>query len=355
MKTLSGGIVLVSLIAGWGASSAGETRRPAQAYLARTFGLAAAELDDLDRGRAIARSLETSSGREIATLGAIRIRIPAVFYADSLRAITTFKRGAAVLQIGTFGTPARGDDVAGLTLEADDVDSLRRCRAGDCDLQLSSEAIARFQRSVPWRTVAAAAAANDVMRDVLVDLVNRYRLSGDAGLLPYADRTDRPSVSDEFRSMIASPPAVLRQFPTLLQHLMEFQAGSGQAGDVDDVIYWSKERVGPAIITSVTHLAIARLGADAPVAYAAASKQIYGSQYFDTSLGVTAIVDDTGPDGAASIILYVNRSRLDALGGFFGGLKRAIVRARSRAAMSTSLQAVRQRLERSLGDGSTLQ
>jgi hypothetical protein len=43
---------------------------------------------------------------------------------------------------------------------------------------------------------------------------------------------------------------------------------------------------------------------------------------------------------------HVNRPRLDALGGFWGGLKRAIVRSRARSAIGSSLIEARDLVER---------
>lgn len=47
-----------------------------------------------------------------------------------------------------------------------------------------------------------------------------------------------------------------------------------------------------------------------------------------------------------SYLVYVNRSRIDALAGFWGGLKRALVRSRARSGMSDSLVLARDRVER---------
>jgi hypothetical protein len=210
-------------------------------------------------------------------------------------------------------------------------------------VQLSAEALERFQRDVPWASTDASAAADRTLRQVLVELVNRYRENGDGALMTYVD-SDRPlSLSNEFRSMVASRPAILERFPNLYQHLLEFP---GRPTDgIEDIVYWSKEKMGPAVIISVTHLSLTRLVGGPEGAYAAASKQIYGSHYFDSSLGITVLLNLPG-SRPGMIMAYVNRSRLDALGGFFGGLKRTIVRSRTRSAMGDSLLEARDLVER---------
>jgi len=107
----------------------------------------------------------------------------------------------------------------------------------------------------------------------------------------------------------------------------------------------SKERMGPAVVVSVTHLALARVDGVPPLAYAAASKQIYSSHYFDASLGITILLrDEARPESA--YLVYANRSRIAALAGWLGGLKRAVVRARTRSATATTLVDARDRVER---------
>ena len=283
-------------------------------------------------------------GREVATLGVIEIGSPPTFYVDQLRNIVEFKRHEAVLQIGTFSTPARIEDVASLTLERGDVEALRGCRPRDCDVQLSGEAIDRFRNRVNWRVADAAEQANRVMRELLAELANAYREHGDAGLMSYEDTSRTLSVAQEFRAMIAARPAVLERFPALYRHVTQFPRSS--VGDVDDVIYWSKEKLGPKVIVTVTHLAIVRLDDSAPATYGVASKQIYATHYFDSSLGLTLLLNEDASPSAPTYMVYVNRSRLDALGGFFGGLKRAVVRSRTRSATEASLVEARNIVER---------
>ena len=341
----------VMLCALMGASAAGVTRPPAgtsaavRAFLADNFGLDAGAIRALDSRHPIARSLDTTDDREIATLGVIRIDVPPAFYAAHLRDIVGFKRNEAVLQIGAFGTPARPSDLAGLTLERSDVDQLADCRPGSCKVQLSDDAIRRFASEVPWHTPGAESAANRLMRDVLAGMVNHYRESGDRALMVYADGDKPLSLSDEFRRMIASRPAVLDRFPPLARHLAGYP---GDAGDgVDDILYWSKEKVGPRVVVSVTHLAIAPLTGAGPAAFAVASKQLYGTHYFDASLGVTVLLADQSAGAGTTCLVYVNRSRIDALGGLFGGLKRVIVRSHARSTMAESLMDARDRVEAS--------
>ena len=212
-------------------------------FLTGMFPLRVDELKALTEYRPVSRTLETVDAREIAILGAIRIRVPAPFYIDRLRDIVQFKTSKSVLQIGRFRLPAHFDDVRELILEDADVAGLGSCRPGSCSVQLSRDAMQRFQQESPWRASDPVAATSRVMQTVLVDMVNAYRESGDGTLMTYADARVPVSVAGEFRAMITAPPAMLARFPSLHQHLLHFPRTV--PGDVEDVVYWSREQLGP--------------------------------------------------------------------------------------------------------------
>jgi hypothetical protein len=335
------GVALAVLLLS-GVVLAGTAAQPEETleFLRTHFRFSASELRELAQGRAPVRALDTTDGREIAIAGAVRVPLSPAEYIRQLRDIVEFKRHEAVKQIGTFNLPPRVSDLAGLTLDRDHLDDLRKCRVGDCDVQLSRASIDRLGSEINWSTPTAAAEANRVFREILTDQVARYLDAGDSALMTYENDHAPLVVADEFRAMVDAPPALLRQFPGLEQHVALFPRA--RAAHAEDVIYWSKEDVGPKVIISVTHMVIAPVGDGGPVLFTAASKQLYGSHYFDSSLGLTLLLRDSDP--GSTVLVYVNRSRIDVLSGFLGGLKRAIVRARGRSAMADTLTRIRTRL-----------
>ena len=310
------------------------------AFLRTHFRFSANDLRLLAQGRAPVRALDTTDGREIAIAGAVRVPVPPAEYIRQLRDIVAFKRHEAVQQIGTFSTPPQASDASRLTLDDDHLSDLRKCEVDDCDVQLSRAAIERLRSEVNWTSAAPAVAANRIFREILADQVARYLHGGDTALMTYENHEDPVVVADEFRAMVDAPPALLQRFPALREHIASFPRG--RAADAEDVIYWSKEDVGPKVIISVTHMVIAPVSDGGPVLFAAASKQLYGSHYFDSSLGLTLLLRDSDP--GSTVLVYVNRSRIDVLSGFLGGLKRAVVRSRGRSAMEDTLTRIRTRL-----------
>ena len=321
---------------------AAASRDPARAFLAAAFTLSGADVDRLDAGQVVSRTLETANAREVATLGIVRIATTPETYVEQLADIATFKRTDDVLQVGAFSDPPRLSDIDALTLDDGDIRRLQGCRVDDCDVQISADAIHRFAQKVDWSAADAAERATSVMRDVLVDYVTRYRQAGAAALMEYADARPHLAVASEFASLVDSEPVAWRHFGALRRHLLEYPA---ERDRVTDLIYWSKERVYKRPVISTTHLAIMRQADDSPVRFAVASKQIYAMHYFDASLGLTLLVPDSSSASPATYVVYLNRSRIDVFDGVLGGLARRIVSAKARVLVGSQLS----RLQRTLG------
>ena len=316
---------------------------PARTFLATSFKVSSAEVDRIDAGHVVVRTLGVTDPREVATLGVVRIRVTPEFYAERLADIVTFKRDDAVLQIGTFGTAPALTDIADLTLDEWDVRKLRECHVGNCAVQLSADAIDRFRRDVDWQRPDAHAQANRVMRQILVEYVSRYRDAGTVASMQYADRNEVVDVGREFASLIEADVETWQHFRDLRRYLLHYPIG--HTPEMTDILYWSKERVSRRLVVSVTHLAISRT-THGPSAYAIASKQIYGTHYFDASLGLTVLVRDRSVSSPAMYLVYLNRSRVDIFDGLFGGIARTIVNTRARSLVATQLGRLQRSMER---------
>jgi hypothetical protein len=76
-----------------------------------------------------------------------------------------------------------------------------------------------------------------------------------------------------------------------------------------------------------------------------ASKQIYASHYFESSLGLTVTVEVEESPNPTFYLLYFNRSRSDGLRGGFSGLTRGIVKGRARSGAQDNLEKIRRTIE----------
>jgi hypothetical protein len=353
IQVRKGGALFCAVIALlMGRAAATRDNNAAHTFFVSTFDITKADLDRIDAGQVVARTIATTDSREIATFGVVRVKITPDFYIERLTDIANFKKDEAVLQIGTFGNPPDLDDVSQLTLDDSDIQSLRRCRVGNCGMQLSAQAITRFQQEVDWRRPDTQQQANCLMREILVDYVKEYLKTGTAASMEYADRPEPLNLGREFLSLADAEIGGWKQFPALRRHLVEYPAAGTK--ETKDLVYWSKEKVGRRTVASVTHLAISPTTGESPADYAVASKHIYGSHYFDASLGLTVLVRDRSVSVPATYVVYVNRSRVDILDGVFGGMKRRILGSRARSTVSGQLGRLQRNLEREFAAHQTL-
>lgn len=334
-----------------GTSAKTQEHDVARAFLATSFQLTKADFDRIDAGRVVSRTLEVSDAREVATFGVVSVKITPEFYVERLADIATFKKDEAILQIGAFGDPPDLLDVKDLTLDDSDIRSLRECRVGDCGVQLSADAIGRFRREVDWRRGDVPQQANGLMRRILVDYVTRYLRTGAAASMEYADQSRPVNLEREFASLTESEMAGWTEFPALRRHLVDYPEPENPG--TTDRMYWSKEKVGAKNVISVTQLAIMQAGRESPADYTVASKQIYGTHYYDASLGLTILLRDRSAPSAVTYLVYLNRSRIDIFDGLFGGVARHIVSSKARGVVTNQLARLQRTLEREFATAQT--
>lgn len=302
------------------------------------------DLGAVERDQAAARVLRSTERRELAAVGAVRVRASRASLLDHIRDIVSFKRNPIVLQIGRFSDPPRLDDLARLTLDRDEVDALRRCRPGDCALRLPSNEMERIRARVDWRSSGAGAAATNAMREFLVRRVETYLHGGAPALGEYADKKPPVGVAEEFDRLLAVP-LLLRRAPGLLRYLQHFP--SERPAGSEHFVYWSKERFGFKPVISVTHVTIYEPPTPDLIAAYVTSKQIYASHYFDAALAVTAVIDTPSPRDRPEIyMIYMTRNRTPMLEGFFANFARGTVRTRTHDGLIETLRTTKERLER---------
>jgi hypothetical protein len=316
--------------------------------LMRVGGFTAAEVAQFDAGEVIARIAPESTDREIAALGAVRIRTAKENTLAYFTQFISFEDGQVTLQFGRFSQPPVVSDLGRLTLEEDDVQALKSCTPGDCDVRLGAAGITELRQAVNWKSPDATARINELARERITAYVGGYLARGNDALITYNDRQQPVNLLNEWRGLLGNTKSFGHYAPALRDHLDRFPRSS--LAGATDVLYWAKENYGlPKRVLHVTHMVIWRDPArnDRIVV---AQKQIYASHYFDGSLALTAILDAPAVDGRpASYLLYFNRSRGDLLKGGFGGLRQRIARDRAKSSAVQTLTTIRDVLEKGAG------
>ncbi len=336
-------VMLYTTVAGW----AQEPKLEPAPFLGKYVRLSDAEMIAMGRGEVVSKLVSATNKRELAVFGVVRLAIPNDFFTTKIRDIVDYKKNAGVLQIGKFSDPPRQSDLAGLTIDADDLKELTTCTVGDCGVRMTAAQIERFRTEVDWKRKDSYARGSALARQILFQYVTAYLAGGDSALAVYQDKKRALSLADEFRSLVAASPYLAEYVPEYQTYLEQFPAG--QLKKVENFIYWSKEKFGLKPVITITHMTIYTVTRNGVTYVLVGSKQLYASRYFDSSFALTVFVQEPGDGRHDSYLMYLNRSRTAQLGGFLGGLKRSIIEGKMLGGVKKTLQQTKDRLEAEYG------
>ena len=302
------------------------------------------EWTNIERGEPLARTLSADS-REVAVLGAVRIKAGRDRLIARMRSISTLKRAAIVLDAGVFSSQPTPHDLARLSLEEHSLD-LRNCSPGDCHVRLTADDIARFHREVNWEAADWRNRSADIWRSVLAAHAAAYQERGRTALPIYTNKNDPLSVSSELDVLLAHYAFLEDYSPGLHAYMQRF--GPGIPAGAETTLYWTKEDFGIRPIIRISHQ-VSRRPTHGNDPALIVTNQVYADHYLDAALTVTMAVgaaDDTN----SFYMISVNRARTRSLTGWLRAMVRTAVHNRSRDAMRKILSATKAALERGESD-----
>jgi hypothetical protein len=306
------------------------------AFLGPGVRIGAADRRRLDAGHTVVKMLP-ASGRELGVVAAVRITAPPERLLAWTRDIAALRRSRYVPLVSRFSSPPRIEDLEARARDERERRHHPRRRPRGGGLKFIAGEMARLQLHITehadWRP-----GVQQEFRRIVLDRVEAYLRDGDGGLPPYNDERVPIAPVIEFAALVdrlglLQPPGVseyLQYFPRL-----------DRPDVVDSFLYWSTEALGAKPITSVTHVTL--LQGEEPAAPRAlvVSKQLFATHYRNGAVSMTAI---TGWNDGRYLV-YVHRSHLDVLEGFFAGLLRHVIEGRVQDEAPDVLDALRTRLE----------
>lgn len=296
------------------------------------------EIHRILKGNIISKKLDTSDKRDVAVLGAMMLRVPAIATVEAARDIKTFKEGKEILALGKFDSFGP-EEIKELTLEDQEVVDLGNCRIHDCDTKMPGYWIETLHREKDKKLRV------QLLRVLLADYAKDYASRGNKAVLDY-ENTKHPVLAQrEFASVLDHSSGLKALAPDFHQYLKEYP--EKQLSGTENFIYWSREKFGFKPVINLTHVSIYRWSQSELSGYLIASRQIFANHYYDASLGLTILIDRPSQDGKSigSYLIYINRSRIDMLGGFLSSLRRAITLPRIRSGLESHMKSMKWRVE----------
>jgi hypothetical protein len=310
------------------------------AFFQPTVVLSPVDRESLESGTPIVRFLQ-ATGHEVGAFTAIAL--PPAVTADRaaawMRRVELLRENPYVIASQRLSTPPRLEDFERLVLDDDDIEEIRRCVPGRCGVKLSAAdltsltAIAR-SGGTHWKPRLQQA-----FREMLLRRALTFTAGGLAALDDLVDKKHPSSPAGAFAPLVAHTAFLGDRTPELARRLLHCGAVPPAGGE--SFMYWSKERLGGRPVIAVTHiLLMPPAGASSPLLMVGA--QVYASHYLDASLTVTAFLRDQPT--SRPYFVYLHRSSVDLLSGFWGGLARSIIESRARKDGPVILNGIAERL-----------
>lgn len=296
------------------------------------------EISRILKREIISKKLVINDKRDIAVLGAMVLDVPAEATVVAARDIKTFKQGKEILALGKFDR-FEPEEIKAFTLDDKELVSLGNCRIHDCDTKMPGPWIETLNREKDKKTRL------QMLRVLLADYAKDYASRGNKAVLDYENTKHPVKAQREFVSVLENSSYLKILAPEFHHYLKEYP--DVQLSGTENFIYWSREKFGFKPVTNLTHVSIYRWSQSELNGYMIASRQIFADHYYDASLGLTILIDRPPQDGKSpgSYLIYINRSRIDMLGGFLSSLRRAITLPRIRKGLESHMKIMRLRVE----------
>jgi hypothetical protein len=315
-----------------------------ETYLRQNIGLSEDQLSAIRAGQPVTRTLPPRTPAEVFLFGAVYIRAASESYVQLTRDVERLRELPSYLALGVFAEPPRLSHLNGFSFDSDDIQALRNCRPGDCQIQMPASSIEEFHRSINWSADDVDDQVNEFLRKTALQRLLAYRQEGNEALGIYNDKHDPIEVQRQFAFMLSYDAALPEHLPDFYHYLLAYPRAKPPT--VEDTFYWSKVKFGLKPTLRVIQVVIMRGEPASPIAFAVAEKQLYASHYFETALDLSYCVrgsDD--PKHPGFYLIKVLGSEQAGLTGFKGSIIRKTAVGRSASSLRDALMTIRNTLE----------
>jgi hypothetical protein len=296
------------------------------------------ERQDLHQGRTVVKLIDPAESTHLVVFAASQIDVTPQRFAERIRNSPKLWVGPKVPRTGAFANPVRMEDVARISLEQDDVRSLRRCRPGDCEVKLSRSEMARIQALTRSGTHEAA---QHEFRRIVRDRIALYQRRGLSALEPFHDHDRAIAPGAAFSRLHSHADTMKRLAPELMDYLDKYQRRSLPPNS-EELLYWLETVHPPKPTLQAWHVTMRRYPSDGIADVLVLSRQIFATHYINGALALTALVRD---HSGRRYMVYLNRVSADGLTGLFSGIRRYFIERRVRSGARAAFDLMRQRIE----------
>jgi hypothetical protein len=345
MMTAAVAVVAAAMELGAGASRQQTTQQATDlpTFFKNTVGLSASQISSIQSGKAVATALNTSTPDQIYLFGAVYINAKPESYLAFSRDLNQMRQSPDYLAIVQFSNPPQLTDLNNFGFADDEVQELKKCKPGNCAIQIPGDSLTALQQAVNWSAPNVDDQVNQLVRISFLKHLLAYQSGGDAFLETYNDKSTPTNVSTEFQDVLNFSKALPQYMPDFYNYLLSYP--KGQPANVDNWFYWANVKFALHPTLQLVHVVTFTGAPTDQVAYAIGEKQLYASHYFQTALDMTFCVR-AAPPQTGFYLLMAGGSEQAGLTGLMGSIIRKEAVGKAVTAMQNALTAVKQTLEK---------
>jgi hypothetical protein len=338
MNVHAGAITI--LLVGITARCLPQTTADMHTFFVQNIGLTDSEVAQIEQGKAVAKVLDSPKPSEVFVFGAIAIKGQPASYVRLARDLNKLRSLPGYLAVRPFSNPPVLSDLSGFEIDADDVNELKKCTPGDCDVQLPAEDIEAFRSKINWSGDNPGTQVNELARKLALDALVAYQQGGNAALGTYRDKKAPAQVSEQFHSLLSRSKVLPAKLPTFYSYLLDYPKAS--LPDSTSTFYWEKVKFGLKPTLRINQQITAHLMAEHGPVDVVGIKQLYASHYFQTALDLYFCIPRTSSE---YYLITVKGSEQAGLTGPKGSVVRKVAVDKTRSSLEKSLQTIKQQLE----------
>src|SRR5271154_2917755 len=171
-------VVLLILISGitWVAFS--QANPDLRTYFKEYIGLGDNQIAAIRDGQAVTKTLESRTPDEIFVFGAVYIKAAAEDYLTFSRDFDRLRKLPGYLAIGEFSNPPQLSDLKDFTFTTEDIQALKDCKPGKCQIQMPTSSIDELHQSVDFTSPDVEEQVNRLLQQTLLARLLAYQQDG---------------------------------------------------------------------------------------------------------------------------------------------------------------------------------
>jgi hypothetical protein len=315
-----------------------------QTFFRQDIGLSQDQIAAIQSGQPVAKTMPSRVPAEVFLVGAVYIHATPESYLRFAQDFERLRKLPNYQALGLFSKPPQLSDLKGFSLDDDDIQALKDCKPGNCQVQMPASSITEIHQSIDWSAPDVDDQVNQLLRKTALQGLLAYQREGNQALGSYNDKHEPTEVPQQFAYMLSYSKALPAHLPDFYQYLLSYP--NGKPANVEDTFYWARVKFGLKPTLRIVQMLTMRGDPSSQVVYAIAEKQLYSSHYFETALDLSFCVrGDEDQKQPGFYLIMAMGSEQAGLTGVKGSIVRKAAVGRSVSNLRNALTSIKTTLE----------